>query len=148
MFHFDEGDVIARAFGFRVCQPVFSQLECLFPFEEIEAVDAGFFYERCQLPRWERADLAFGVNADPEKYFVLDNVADPGKDILVEKGVGFFPARPVTSSFVLPLTSRIFLPAKACTCSFRIITDGPSGIPGNMQMANHQAIYLKWRLVN
>jgi hypothetical protein len=31
VFHFDEGDMIARAFGFGVCQPVFSQLECLFP---------------------------------------------------------------------------------------------------------------------
>ena len=59
MFYFDERDMVARASAFRVGQPVLSELEGFFPFEEIEAVVAGFGDQLRQLSRGEGADLEY-----------------------------------------------------------------------------------------
>jgi hypothetical protein len=86
--------MVTRANVFRVGQPVFSKLEGFFPIQEIETVIAGFFEQFCKLSRWHSSDQAFGVDADAEKHFILDDIAHSGKDVLIEQGIGgqFFRA--------------------------------------------------------
>ena len=51
--------------------PVLLQLKDLFPLIEIEAVHPRFVDECRQLSWRQASDLTFGMNTDPEQYFVL-----------------------------------------------------------------------------
>src|SRR5688572_17633448 len=79
---------VAGAALLRMHLVVLAQHEGLLPFVEIEAVVARFPDQFAELARRQRADRALRMHADPVQPLVLDDVAHPGEDVLVEQGVG------------------------------------------------------------
>jgi len=80
-------DIIPRANSLIMCQPVLFQYKGFFPFQEIEAVVAGFFDHQVQLLYRQRAHGTERVYPYAEQHLVLDDIAHTGKYLLCEQGI-------------------------------------------------------------
>jgi hypothetical protein len=85
--HGGEGLLAARTPGPFVHLPVPLQHVATLPFEEIEAVVPRLRHQLQQFGVRQGADAAEGMHEDAEQHFVLDDVADAGKDRLVQQRV-------------------------------------------------------------
>jgi len=121
--YLNKRDMITRANAFRMGQPVFPKFKGFFPFQEIEAIIAGFFDQLRKFSCRDGPDQAFGMDAYPKQYFVLDDIPDSGEDVLIEQGIGsqffraglqFFPGFPggpgVVHHVGAPVVLRIDIP--------------------------------------
>ena len=78
---------ISWASAFSMHKPMLFQHILFFPFQEIKTILTCFTDQFGQFSWWEIPNLAFRVHLYAKEQFIFDNVANAGKDVLVQQGI-------------------------------------------------------------
>ena len=80
-------NIISGANSFIMCQPMFLQLICPLPFQEIKTVVAGLLYEHVELLRRQHAYSTQWMYPDAEQHFIFDDITHARENALCEQRI-------------------------------------------------------------